>query len=64
MNAPLEPLLINDKAASAMLGISSRTLYKLRLEQGLPCIKVGAINRYSPEALRKWISQQMKDGAA
>lgn len=50
-----EPLLIDAKAASAMLGIGTRRLWSLTNCNAIPSRKIGRSVRYSPSELRVWV---------
>ena len=45
-------LLKPDEAAAAM-GLSPRALWKLTRDGAVPCVKLGKLVRYSPDALRR-----------
>lgn len=51
-----EPLLIDAKAASAMLGIGARKLWSLTNCGAIPSRRIGRSVRYSPAELRAWIA--------
>ena len=38
-----------------MLGISPPTLRKL-IEEGLPCVRIGELKRFDPDAVRAWLN--------
>ena len=50
-----EPLLIDSKAASAMLGMGTRRLWSLTNCNAIPSRKIGRSVRYSPRELHAWI---------
>jgi len=49
------PLLINSKAACAILGIGLRKLWSLTNSKAIPSRKIGVMVRYSPIELAAWI---------
>jgi len=51
-----EPLLIDSKAASALLGIGARRLWSLTNCGAIPSRKIGRSVRYAPDELRAWIA--------
>ncbi len=53
--SPPEPLMIDAKAARAMLGIGARRLWSLTNCQAIPSQKIGRSVRYVPGELRAWI---------
>lgn len=53
--APTTPLLINAKAACAILGIGMRKLWSLTNCNAIPSRKIGVMVRYSPTELAAWI---------
>lgn len=53
--SPPEPLLIDAKAASALLGIGTRRLWSLTNCNAIPSRKIGRSVRYSPRELNAWI---------
>lgn len=50
------PLLVDSRAASAMLALGERTLWSLTNRNAIPSRKIGRAVRYSPEELRMWIA--------
>ena len=53
--APTAPLLINAKAACAILGFGLRKLWSLTNCNAIPSRKIGVMIRYSPTELAAWI---------
>lgn len=53
-----EPLLIGELEAARLLNLHPKTLYTLRKRGQIPFIKLAAAVRYSPEALRAWITER------
>ncbi|WP_417374880.1 helix-turn-helix domain-containing protein [Gimesia maris] len=57
---PSEPTgLITEKAAAQLLGVCERTVWKLRKNGKIRCVKIGAAVRYTPEEIRRFIDSQM-----
>ncbi len=50
------PLLIDAKAAAAMLALGARTLWSLTNCRAIPSRKIGRAVRYAPEELQAWIA--------
>ncbi len=50
------PLLIDAKAAAAMLAIGARTLWTYTNCRAIPSRKIGRAVRYCPDELRAWIA--------
>ncbi|MCP3903277.1 MAG: helix-turn-helix domain-containing protein [Planctomycetes bacterium] len=50
------PLLIDAKAAAAMLAIGARTLWTYTNCNAIPSRKIGRAVRYCPDELRAWIA--------
>ena len=50
------PLLINAKAAAAMLAIGARTLWTYTNCNAIPSRKIGRAVRYCPDDLRAWVA--------
>lgn len=48
------PLLVDSKAAAAMLGISTRTLFDLEQSGTLPAVRIGRLVRYSVASIQSW----------
>lgn len=51
-----EPLLIDAKAAAALLGVSARTLWGLTTSDAVPARRIGRRVLYAPTELRAWIA--------
>lgn len=51
-----EKLLLSSQEAARVLGISTRHLYVLRMERGLPHVRLGEKLAYPVDALREWIA--------
>jgi hypothetical protein len=58
------PLLIDHIGAAHLLGLSPLTirLPEFRLKHGIPFVKVGALVKYEPEALRAYIRRRRVNG--
>lgn len=52
----LEPLMIDSRAASVMLGMGARRLWSLTNCGAIPSRKIGRSVRYVPSELRAWIA--------
>ncbi|MEL6396613.1 MAG: helix-turn-helix domain-containing protein [Planctomycetota bacterium] len=48
-------LLLTEREAAAVLSISPRKLWELRMCRKIPCIRFGRAVRYDPEDLTAWI---------
>ncbi len=55
---PLTPIAVRTREAAEMLGLSERSLLRLRDSEGIPYSKVGTASLYSVDGLREWLSQQ------
>ena len=53
----LEPMLTNDDAAK-MLGVSKRTLQRMRSENRIEFIKIGNQCRYHVEAIERMVEER------
>lgn len=51
-------LLVNERQAAQLLGLSPSTLYLRRKSGDLPHIQVGRAVRYDPHALEEWVRRQ------
>lgn len=51
------PALLSAREAAEFLGISERSLHRLKAA-GLPYVPVGRLIRYRPEALSEWAKAQ------
>ena len=52
---PANPLLIDAKAACALLSMGERRLWVLSNCRAIPSFKIGKSRRYCPDELRAWI---------
>ena len=44
---PVEPILVNEKTAATMLGVSRRTVFDLNKQGVLTCKQIGKLKRYA-----------------
>ena len=51
------PLLVSESEAAKLLGISARSLFKLRQAGRIPCTRLGGRVLYSPARLRQIAEQ-------
>ena len=52
-----ETILVDAKRAARMLGCSRSMVNALAKRGELPCVRIGRLRKYSPEALRRWVAQ-------
>lgn len=57
-----EPLLIGEVEAARLLAVHPNTLRNWRGAGLIPFLKIGAAVRYSPQALRAWITERQAGG--
>ena len=50
------PTYLSTSQLAEQLGCSERHICRLR-ERGLPCIRVGALVRFDPAEVRRWLGQ-------
>lgn len=61
-NEPVtESLLIGELEAARLLNLHPKTLYTLRKRGQIPFVKLDAAVRYSPAALREWITDRQAE---
>ena len=53
-----QPLLLNMKEVTKMLGLSRTKVYALIATEGLPVVRVGRAVRVSPTSLQRWLVQR------
>ena len=53
-----EKMLLSIQEASAVLGISVSTLYRLTSQRRIPFVKIGARCCFQPAQLEAWIQKQ------
>ncbi|WP_145078891.1 helix-turn-helix domain-containing protein [Aureliella helgolandensis] len=54
----LSPRLVTARQAAEMLGLSERTLFKLRHQGQLPFVRVGRSIRFAVASLDSWVRQR------
>ncbi len=52
-----DPLLVDIRVASRMLGISQRTLHTMAISGEIPSVRMRRRRLYDPDALREWIER-------
>lgn len=52
------PKLLTERQAAATLSVSPRTLWQLRNDGHIPCIRIGRAVRYLEADLAEWINTQ------
>ena len=62
VNLPIEAgkLLLTEREAAKALSICPRTLWQLRTDGEIPCIRVGRAVRYDPADLRAWVARNRR----
>ncbi len=55
------PFLITEKEAARLLGLCERTVWKLRNDKKIRCVKIGAAVRYTREEITRFIESQMSE---
>lgn len=53
------PSLITEKQVAQLLGVCERTVWKLRNDKKIRCVKIGAAVRYTQEEVSRFIESQM-----
>lgn len=53
-----DALLLSEKQAAKLCGVSTRTLVRWRAELKLPYLRAGRTIRYPVELLRRWIREK------
>ena len=48
-------LLTDERVCLELLGCSTRTLRDVLLPAGLPCLRIGEMQRYDPAKVREWL---------
>ncbi|MCW5756073.1 MAG: helix-turn-helix domain-containing protein [Phycisphaeraceae bacterium] len=59
---PATPLLLREREAANMLGVSPRTLFAWREAEGLPYLKLGRTVRYPLPELQRWAAARVEGG--
>src|SRR5262249_1875808 len=54
----MEKLLIDEREAAVMLGVSARTLWSLSAGRQIPVVRIGRRKLYAVESLRAWIRER------
>lgn len=49
--------LLNEREASARLGVNRVTLFRLRKQGRIAYVKIGPLVRYEPEAIERFVAQ-------
>ncbi|NRA59082.1 MAG: helix-turn-helix domain-containing protein [Phycisphaerales bacterium] len=55
-------LLLRDREAARLLGVSVRTIYAWRVSENLPHVKIGRTIRYPADALHRWAESRTEGG--
>lgn len=53
--------LITEKQTAQLLGVCERTVWKLRNDKKIRCVKIGAAVRYTREEISRFIESQMNE---
>jgi excisionase family DNA binding protein len=56
----MEPLLLKPDEAARVLGISRAMVYALARKGVLPTVNLGSSMKFSAEALREWVAEQVR----
>jgi len=59
-----QPLLLREREAARLLGVSPRTLWTLAHSGDLPCVRFGRSKRYSLAALQRFIAERESAAAS
>lgn len=59
--SPFSPLLLTEAQAADVLSLSARKVWELAARGAIPCIKIGAVKRYRPTDLQKWVNDGCPD---
>jgi len=54
-----EPYLVDGDEGARLMGVSPRTLFQMEKDGKIKAVRIGRSVRYSPDALRKWVEQQL-----
>lgn len=60
----LRPILLRDREAAGVLGVSVRTVFDWRENHGLPHVRIGRTVRYPLADLQRWAEARIEGGAA
>lgn len=55
---PLPPMLVDERQAARLLGVSPRTLFNMRRAGKLACVKIGSRKLYTTTELQQFIARQ------
>ena len=55
---PMEPLLVSEREAGRLLGVTSRTVFSQRKSGQLPAIKIGSRVLYSRDDLAAFVAKK------
>lgn len=59
------PLLLTEKEAAHLLNCCEKTVFTMRKDGKIRCVKIGAAVRYTPEEIKRFINSQMnQDGCS
>lgn len=58
-----DKMLLSMDEACRLLGLRKSTLYSLCMRKEIPCVKIGKLNRFRPQALTKWIESHEQGNA-
>ena len=58
----MAPEILDVEGAARLLGVSTRTIYKLAGERAIPAAKVGKEWRFSRKRLIEWVTQGAEKG--
>jgi len=61
VNGTPTPLLVDERTAAKLLGVSQRTLFTLRSAGQIPHVKLRGRVLYSPPALSKMIEEKIRE---
>ena len=56
-------LLVSEREAAEILGVSERTMFNMRQDGQVPFVRVRTRVMYSPTALEKWIESRGEEGS-
>lgn len=45
------------------LGVHRGTVWRWTVKLGMPCVRIGDTTRFNPEAVRRWLEEQEREGA-
>lgn len=61
--APLPPLLVSEREAARLLGVSARTVYALEKRGELRAARIGTRKLFAVVAIHDFIARQSRGGA-